>query len=451
MSALGDYIHLNTENYLIYGVSQKGKEKRLSLAEVYKNQYKKNLERVNNLPDISKKTLKTLEERVHQHFPEGKDSAKENLVKTLGTQKLSEHFKEYLLNNINGNLTRRAHIFKNTISTMDTNNSLVDIEKAKKLRANLYENIRSLNDKFKNGEPISLNTTPTTIAKNFTAFFNALGMSLKDGGYIVNPNEIKNMDVLSAMKALLMDMSLSEANRATINGQIGEQTVKMCGDTIVRKALTTVNGVIKGADVSKFQMNESIIPKDVQAVFKKDTGINLYQVRSSQDKVDVQIVVNKNPLNVSVKAYSSKGNSLRTHLQDVSLLTSLATTEKDFANHWLNLHCAQGYVKGTQTLDLPLKEHIKYEALVSGNLLKNNSLKADTFVAIDVTKGRVFSASTKEILKNNKIGKFYLKPSLSSLRIEGNTFASSFAQRISNILQNVHAVKISVALNVSLK
>ena len=110
--------------------------------------------------------------------------------------------------------------------------------------------------------------------------------------------------------------------------------------------------------------------------------------------------------------------------------------------HTLNLNSA--------LLDSALKEHIKYEALVSGNLLKSGAAQADTFVAIDVTTGRVYSASTKDILNNKTSSNFILKPEISGIKIGGNQMASSWQQRISNILQSVHATKISAILNISL-
>lgn len=446
MSAIGDYIHLHTENYITYGVSKRGEVKKPSLAQVYRNQKQVNNQRINNLPEIKKTVLTELESRVQKNFPEGKDAAQENLNKATSEQKLSEHFKDYLLSNVNGNITRQAKIFKNTIASMSTNNEMVKIEEARRLRNNLYRNIETLNKNFELGK--TAGTTPETIAKNFTEFFKALGMALPDGGYVVNPSDIKNIDTLTAMKIILQDISFAQADKATLHGQWGEQTVKMCGDIAVRKGLQEINGVIKGSNVTSFKIDESIIPKAVGQVFQQDTGINLYKAHSSQDKVDVQIVVNKQPLNVSVKAYTAKGNRIRAHLQDVSLLTSLTSTISDFANHWLNLHTLNLQSK---ILDDVLKEHIKYEALVSGNLLKKGALLADTFVAIDVTSGRVYSASTKDILKNKSNSNFMLKPSISNIHINGNEKASTWEQRISNILQSVHATKINVSLNVSLK
>ena len=447
MSALGDYIHLKVDNYNKYGVMKKGGQKaKLTLEQVYKAQKAINQNRINSLPDVNQSILNTLNERISKNFPEGKDKGRESLDKALAENKLSERIKNFLLTEINGNLIKQSNIDNSNIEQMTTNNALVKIEEARRLRNNLYQNIETLNRRFKEGK--TAGTTPTTIVNNLNDFFNALGMALPNNEWIVHPNDIKNIDTLTALKEILHSISFAEANNATLHGQMGEQTVRMCGDVAVSKGLEAINGVIVGSHPTKFQLNEKIIPKKVGETFKKDTGLNLYQVRSSQDKVDVQIVVNKQPLNTSVKAYTARGNSIRAHLQDVSLLTSLATTVTDFANHWLNIHTLH---LNNHELDSALIEHIKYEALVSGNLLKKGALLADTFIAIDVTSGRVYSASTKDILNGNGSSTFYLTPDIYSLHISGNQWQDTWEKRISNILQSVHSKKISVALNVSLQ
>ena len=446
-SAIGDYIHLNVQNYLNFGTVKKSSHKKeLSLAEVYRQQKQINYQRINSIPTVKNSVLTELSKRVSKNFPEGKDRAKESLNKAIAEQKLSEQFKDFILNNVSGKITRSAHITKNTISKMSTDNEMVKIKEAQRIRNNLYQNIKTLNNRFEKGLPAG--TTPETIAKNFTEYFKALGMSMPDGGYVIKPTDIYNMDTLTALRSLLQEISFAQASKATLHGQMGEQTVAMCGDVITKKALESVNGIVVGSHPSSFQLNESIIPKTVGQTFLKDTGLNLYRVYSTQDKVDVQIIVNKQPLNVSVKAYSAKGNTIRAHLQDISLLTSLATTVSNFANHWLNIHSLN---LKSSLLDSVLKEHVKYEALVSGNLLKQGASLADTFVSIDVNTGRVYSASTKDILNEKSSSYFILNPLIENIKINGNTFAATWEQRISNILQSVHAIKIKTSLNIGLK
>ena len=441
MSAIGDYIHLHTANYLKYGISKRGFGEGPSVVQVYTEQKNINQNRINKLPEIDKSTIDILNARVKQNLPEGRDGAEERVSEELSKRKFSDEFKNKLLTDINGNVDKAG--LSGMVGQLPFNNALVNIEAAKAAKRRIDENINRLNS----GK--SAETTPQTLVNNFNDYFKALGSCLPET-YLDNIAKIQNRDIFTALQSVIREMSFVEAHKATINGQWGEKTVAMCGDVSVSQALQAVNGVIKGSDVSSFQLNESIIPKIVGQKFEQDTGINLFRAHASQDKVDVQIVVNKQPLNVSVKAYSARGNTIRAHLQDVALLTSLATTTTGFANHWLNLHCASVALPGTASLDKVLEEHIKYEALVSGNLLKKGASKADTFVAIDTLKGRVYSASTKDILTGKASSNFYLRPNIGTLHIGGNDFANTWEARISKILQSVHATKISVILNVRL-
>ena len=446
MSALGDYIHLHTSNYLKYGTSHTGELKRSSAASALTAQRAKNLERINQIPQVDSAILTELSTRVMKNFPEGRDAAKEQLDKSMAASQLSDRLRTYLLNNINGNIDKRN---TSNIQAEMSQTQPVDLIAAQNTYRKLLDRINYLNKTFEKGE-LADHATLHTIVNHFNEFIRLLGAALPADG-VVQASDLSNTDALTALKRVAQDIAFSRAEAAAVRGQFGETIVSMCGDVVVDKALKEVNGVIRGADVTSFKMNESMIPKSVARQFKQDTGINLYQVHASQDKVDVQIVVNKQPLNVSVKAYTPKGNTIRAHLQDVSLLNTLASSVGDFGNHWLNLHCANIALPGTAALDKELKEQIKYEALVSGNLLKKGSLKADTFVAIDAVSGRVVSLSTKNLLLGGPGGSFGLAPDISSLRIFGNHKANSWEQRISNILQSIHAIKIKVTLNASLK
>ena len=447
MSAIGDYIHLHASNYLKYGTSKKGESKRTTISQVYSAQKIKNQERINKLPDIDKSILAELETRVRKNLPEGRDGAEDRANLALAERKLADAFKSKLLAGINGNV-EKAGLSATNIQNIPFNNLMVNVDRARNLRDRINDNIRYINQTYSEAKGINPNTVQT-LAKNFTEYFRALGACLPEGAYVIPSSRIQSMDMVTAMQAVVREMSFVDAHKATINGAWGEQTVALCGDLAVEKAYESVNGIIVGSQVSSFQLNESQIPRAVGKQFQIDTGINLYRAHASQDKVDVQIVVNKRPLNVSVKAYTPKGNVINAHLQDIALLTSLASTVDDFANHWLNLHCATANVPSSGKLDSALEEHMKYEALVSGNLLKQGINNADTFVAIDTIGGRVYSASTKDILKNPL--NFYMRPSINSLRIGGNRKATSWEQRISNILQHVHATKISVILKARLQ
>lgn len=112
----------------------------------------------------------------------------------------------------------------------------------------------------------------------------------------------------------------------------------MVSDTIYNKAKKDSFNAIKealqtGATRTSFQITEDMIAPSVQKQFLEKTGINLYQIHSTQDKVDAIIELRTETIDASVKAYTPKGNVITSHLQDVNLITSLLTTESQFANH----------------------------------------------------------------------------------------------------------------------
>ena len=220
-------------------------------------------------------------------------------------------------------------------------------------------------------------------------------------------------------------------NKAALHGTYGEVLVNMVSDTAKVKAgkaaIEEMKQVLQesGGHRTEFQIDESMITRSVQETFLEDTGINLYQLRATQDKVDASITVKGYDIDASVKAYTPKGNVITAHLQDVSLITSLITTEEQFGNHWLNLHASR---MPSAEMDAALKKHIQYEALAAGNLLKKGSAVADTFIVIDAVNGRVYTQSIKEILEkfdNN----FIMKPLVEGITIN-NTFAETWEKRI---------------------
>jgi hypothetical protein len=113
------------------------------------------------------------------------------------------------------------------------------------------------------------------------------------------------------------------------------------------------------------------------------------------------------------------------------------------------MQSAKNMSSNTSDADEILKQHIAYEALAAGNLLKTDATIAVTFVAIDVVKGRVYVQRISDILSND-FSSFIFKPVLQSLTFENNR-ADTWEQRISNILQQIHQNKISVSYRVNMK
>ena len=444
MSALGDYIHLNTSNYLKYGVAKDHSAKGLpGVGAVYAQQKQVNQQRIKALPKVQDKALTELRRRIGINFGPEKQNAT-MLIAQKGEEKLLNDINTKLLSQIDGNpfATRVGGGLKNL-------NQKTNLEAAMAARRKLLDRIKYFNE-------TKSEKTAQTIINHLNEFFQDLGFIIEDEEWLITRKEILagNKNITDALKEIVMADCFSSAHKATVHGQMGEKIVAMCNDTIYYNACSNANDIIKksiiGGEGTSFALDESFISKGVAQAYQERYKQNLYQVRKTQDKVDVQLTIEGEELNASVKAYTPKSGYIKPHLQDVQLLTSLASTVPHFANHWLNIHCATAKLP-SKGLDAVLDDHIRYEALVKGNLLKKGSLGADTFITIDVTSGKVYAVSTRDILEKKAPGtNFILNPMTSSIYIGGNRMKSTAEERIADIISNIRKVQISASLSISL-
>jgi hypothetical protein len=453
-SALGNYIHFHVANYMNYGVSyNQYSEKKPDLNQSIMAQKEKIKARINSLPEVN---IGNLKDRVKKSFKNNKGDIELKLAEKKDEEKTAEDFLAMLQERIpisaalsgKGEIPLEMKNFGNYLNTNQTKN--INIEEAKRLRDNIYRNVKTINEAglVKKG-------SLTTLLNNLDTYFNYIGLTINKEYF--DKIDLHNLDIINGFKAIIQRVSYSDAYRATVQGQVGEYVVAACGDVaqnLAKEALSEViekQKLIVGGDTTTFQIDPSMIPRTIGTLIRKKTKTNLYQVHSSQNKVDVQISINETPLNVSVKNYKPKGSTLRMHLQDVNLLTSLLTTESEFANHWLNIH-SLGI--NSSDIDETFKEHLKYEALVSGNLLKKKVNLADTFVAINSETGDVFASNTKNILLGETDANFSFHPLPGTIRLsnkwkdsDGN-LKSSALSRIAAIIANAHAIRISVVLSI---
>lgn len=445
MSAIGDYIHLNAGNYIKYGISHRGEARKPSAAQVLNQQKMINAQRIKSLPSLDQNgELKELKRRIEKNFGPEKANATQEIVQH-GETKLAEDIKNFIVNNVTGSPENKIAA---KVGGLDITGNSPDLNQALKVRDNL---IRVIN--YYNQHPNE--SSPATIINHLNNFFQKLGFVIPDREWLVNESEIKNgkANIGDAIKQVVMADCFAQAHKATIHGKMGERIVAMCDDMIEQGAVKELNQAIDeaiiGGQGTSFHMNKSFIHPSVAQVYQETYKQNLYRVSKTQDKVDVSIKVQGIPINASVKAYTPKSNKINAHLQDVSLLTSLAATGGSFANHWLNLHCHHLPSAG---MDEALETHIRYEALVSGNLLKHGTKRANTFAAIDVVQGRIYAVGTREIMEKKAPGtNFILNPMIQSIEIKNNIMQDTWAQRIANIINSIHQIKIKASLIVSLQ
>lgn len=450
MSALGDYIHLRTENYLKYGTAKKGEQEQ-PMIDSYNAQKQRNQELLNQIQEPSQSTLAELKRLIANESTqeEAMQIAKNLSSYNQSINDITNQLKEKILQDVPSKFESEDYGIRTVKSNLKTNKNLVNIEEAKKARRRFYDNINTINSNAAAGKPVRQSTL-NTLLKNASDFFNYLGI-VNSNLEFIKYRDLRNANTIAALKNMMQLVSLSDMNKAALHGTYGEVLVNMVSDNMRVKAGKELESALKqtlqetGGHRTQFSIDENMITPKVQQAYYEKTGNNLYQIRATQDKVDASIIIEDEAIEASIKAYTPKGNFITAHLQDVNLITNLITTEAQFANHWLNLHALN---IPNQDMDNELKKYIEYEALVAGNMLKKGTTIADTFIVIDATQGRVFAKSTKDILQNYE-DNFILDPMIENIAIS-NQFASTWEERIANILLSLHQQSISVSYKVAL-
>lgn len=337
-SVIGDYVHFGLENYLIYGTAFRG-ERKQPLTESYKAQKRKNLERMNNIKEPPKAILEELEKRIsNEKIQQQAKEIAQNLVEfNTSLNNITAKLEEKLLTEVPAKFSSPDSGVRIIKSKIQTDNSMVNIEEARKARRRFYDNIATINNNAKQGKPVR-NSTIETLLKNASDFFNHLGIVNNKLDFI-KYRDLQNSNTLAALSNMIRLVSLSEINKATLHGVYGEVLGNMVSDQI--RGLTgkeleqTLKEILKnsGGHITSYQIDESMIAPSVQQTFLQETDINLYQIHASQDKVDGTIIIKGKEINESIKAYTPSGNIIVPHLQDVGLITSLIATEEQFGNH----------------------------------------------------------------------------------------------------------------------
>ena len=471
-SPLGEYIHREFKHYFEYGTNRiQSKKKENDIVSAYNAQKEVQKNKLKALDkSIKEETLQELKNRITTE----KINIATEAAGPIDQQQL-DNYQESLglflknlnksLNNKNGLSILGQEILGNKKISIDSfDASKINIEELIKLRNIIYNQIYYINKRYSNGVPIE-RPVVQSLNNNFNEFMKKVGFIENNLFILKNSSSSKiEKQTLKAIKEILSSISISSAYKATFNGKFGENVVALTDDTCNNLAKATVNKAlknnIKGADRSSFQVTEEQVSSLVAKEYKEIFNNNIYQAHASQDKIDVSVKINNSPLNISVKAYTPKGNMLTPHLQDIDLFYSLIATQKNFGTHWLNLHSLKlenQYATKKEEYDNELLEQLKYEALATGNLLKKGPQAADTFIAIDVKNGRVYANSIFNILNDSNVGIFNFRPSISSdnfifthINSIENTKDISAERRIALILGELRKTKIAVSLKCKL-
>jgi len=432
MGALGDYIHLKTENYLKYGTTKKDQFDAISS---YQNFKKK---RSSAIKELSNETIALLKQRLSkdntiQNNKDKQESEKifQKMVDLI-YEKLAEQSTAAVLGWYQGN----AKVGGGWAYSGDYQNLKKKALTKEKLlqKKSLVERINKLLDKIQidgiKGQASQADIKEvSTLYKRLAGKKSALGEIQEDIDNFTYYTWISNL-----------------------SGAFGEMFVAACGDAIDNNVNNTINEILSrivGQKTSVISFDKNLIAKNLSNYIHMDETGTKYILGSSPDKVDVSMELNKEDVLASVKNYA---NPSRVALQgQVSLFPALIklSEEGNYGNHWLNCHAGRIIKNETSNIaNNVLQFEVAYEALVGGNPLKEGASQANVFVVMNRTTGDVIVKSTKEILFK-ELENIKITPSILNIRLK-NTFNKTYQDRIVHILMQLHQKNLQVSYKTGL-
>lgn len=186
----------------------------------------------------------------------------------------------------------------------------------------------------------------------------------------------------------------------------------------------------------------------------KDFGDLLERTSVSQGKVDVSVMWNETPVNISAKSVDL--NNYYIHLvTGSSLLYMIQDLNSNFVNHFLNIFAAhKGSSSRLSQMKLAMAQEMKlilmYKALTGDNYKRTS---ANVFAVNDINTGKVrlfdmYTLIDKVSKDQQGIMGIQLNKKTFNENIKfNNSYAATPDERISRLLTDVHNRKVSVSIN----
>lgn len=286
----------------------------------------------------------------------------------------------------------------------------------------------------------------------------------------INPNAIiplsESSDLIKAINAA------AAASSGVTNLQKGTlfeymiAVAPLIGKKLTGEALQRAIGeAISGSVVGDVRTSVTFDPQDFDTNadlkgilggnYSFNINTNLYESNmASQDKVDVQLQMRPEGPRIKVSAKNinlSGANSRGVHIvSSASLLAMLASVGNHaFVTHYLNQHALGlgGSSIYSDSVDA-LKLSIIQQALQG---YKKGSDSADVFIINDNITGTVqiynMSDLMAKIMSTGIVGDFVsMEPDLGSINLQNNWHDNSYAGRITDILAQIQSYKVTIAL-----
>ena len=439
MSALGNYIHLKAENYKDAGTFRlgEGKNKYQAISNFMESRLKEA-----NIPSLSDATIQELKNRLANDSEAQQRRDKDGTAKQFqeNLDKISDELYKVASTDAMGAFTMRKG--QNKFQSLSSYYKNKDKGYSKE---QIEAKIAKKNE---------INAMISAINKKGEASKDEIEAILKKYKELNLPKVSgKTKSTLGQIQEILNDTSYTTW-QSHVSGAFGEQLVYSIRDVSDNNAMKAANDQIQkvvGNERGEIKISTNLISEDlaVDKILSKDEEGNFYTLGKTQNKVDVQIVVNNEDVFASVKMYQnfSRNNAtLQSDIELLSPLTYLNSINDDFGNHWLNMHAGR-LLSGRGNADDVLKQELAYEALVSGNPFKRPKINTNVFIAIEKETGRVFVQNVSTIL-TKRYNSIMLTPDITKLKFENVFDAGGFQNRITNILAQVHATKIHASMKI---
>lgn len=455
MSAIGDYIHYSKANYMHSGITRNGQFK------MWKSQTRdiRNRAESESGSNISQAELNLIAESLEGIMSKGyvagtpQETARKEIERVL-TEKYQEKLQN--IDYTTGNVTVRQDA-ENIIGKARSNTNVAMLyKKASKLEQIILDQAQRGNVQAKNA---------TQQIQTLSNYYNQIAheiSSYKKRNKLqqtYTPQQVKDLREKRKQLNLLIEEFAAYPAIELQKGDFFEVGAKQL-PTVINNV---VSAEIQGSFREKVQFDKDLFAEDF---ITKDFGDMLEKTSLSQGKVDVEITwKGQDGLESLLRASLKNANLGHYYIRMVSgssLLFMIQDLDTDFVNHFLNLMAKHKGRKNDIPAFMKLKEQMVeemrlalfYKSLSGDNL---NRTSANVFIVNDNQVGKVRAYRVQDLVDKaaNNI------KMLSGVKLNNKTFGidttfrndwndGSPEARISNLLADVHATKVSASIHTNL-
>lgn len=478
MSAIGDYVHLHAKNYDKYGIAQVGEDPSFMSYTQQKNNIKN---RINNSV-LGKKGTEELQTALGKILSTEDTSEEVQGIQKIVEEMLAEQYGAALgrIDWDTGNITQGTNKYG-----MEVQKKIETDLKAKAVQLKTILTRIAQLEQLRMSIPNAKDKAE--LKKKIDEIYNMLNEIVREGSYGVkgqlqsiarakggvdfsnsklsNRNLAKTKELKSVITEI-NDVIKQFGATPPINlekGDLFEALIAVAPLVAKKAAGKTADELIKqsvqGAARSKNKIDLSNWSDQIDLnslAFKgmhREGGVGSMFVANmpTQDKIDVEMVWENEVVPISAKNVNLKsGNDV--HIVSGTNLLYLLQDEGDFTTHFMNVIATHedGNVKGLQEAHEAAKLTILYKAL-TGDTYGHNR-KAEIFLVNDNSQeGGVRIFEMKDLIQKasehiDSFANFKFEP---SLILRNRYEKSGYGARITNLVQQMHQIKVSAAIKAS--